>query len=165
MLLFVLTFVLIVVLYHTVKSRHEKRNFHLIEIKKSTRPGAGLGAFATQDIPAGLDLGRYYGVLVNEEPEDSTYTWQLDSDHVDILGRPYHVQKFIDGKTFIENNPLRYVNSPIGKDEDWLINTVEKQKGSARDGCVHYYTNRKIKKGEELFVDYGEIYRTWMEQK
>ena len=165
MILFVLTFVVIVVLYHTIKTRREKRNFHLLEIKESTRPGAGLGAFATRDIPAGLDLGRYYGVIVNKEPEDPTYAWRVESDHRDILGRPYHVERHVDAKPIIENNPLRYVNSPVGKEENRLINTGHKQKGSARDGCVHYYTKRKIEKGEELFVDYGEKYRTWMENK
>jgi|SRR5210317_2425990 hypothetical protein len=165
MILFVLTFVAIVVLYHTVKTRREKRNFHLLEIKESTRPGAGLGAFATRDIPAGIDLGRYYGVIVNERPDDPTYTWRVESDHRDIIGRPYHVTRHIDAKPIIENNPLRYVNSPVGKDENWLINTGHKQKGNARHGCIHYYTKRKIEKGEELFVDYGEKYRNWMEIK
>jgi hypothetical protein len=168
MILYVLTFVAIVVFIifcNVFKSRREKRNFHLLEIKESTRPGAGLGAFATRDIPAGLDLGRYYGVIVNEQPEDPTYTWRVESDHRDILGRPYHVERHVDAKPIIENNPLRYVNSPVGKEENRLINTGHKQKGSARDGCVHYYTKRKIEKGEELFVDYGEKYRTWMENK
>uniref|UniRef100_A0AAU7YQV2 SET domain-containing protein n=1 Tax=Micromonas commoda virus TaxID=3057169 RepID=A0AAU7YQV2_9PHYC len=165
MILFVLTFVAIVVLYHTIKTQREKRNFHLLEIKESTRPGAGLGAFATRDIPAGLDLGRYYGVIVNEEPEDPTYAWRVESDHRDILGRPYHVERHVDAKPMTQNNPLRYVNSPVGKEENWLINTGHKQKGSARNGCMHYYTKRKIKKGEELFVDYGEVYRNWMENK
>ena len=75
------------------------------------------------------------------------------------------MERHVDAKPIVENNPLRYVNSPVGKEENRLINTGHKQKGSARDGCVHYYTKRKIKKGEELFVDYGEVYRTWMENK
>lgn len=168
MILITLIFIAIVafiVIHDTLKTRREKRNFHLLEIKESTRPGAGLGAFATQDIPAGIDLGRYYGVIVNKEPEDPTYAWRVESDHKDILGRPYHVERHVDAKSITENNPLRYVNSPVGKDENWLINTGHKQKGSARRGCMHYYTKRKIEKGEELFVDYGEKYRTWMESK
>ena len=82
-----------------------------------------------------------------------------------IFGRPYSVERHVDAKPIIENNPLRYVNSPVGKEENSIINIRHQQKGSARNGCVHYYTTRKITKGEELFVDYGENYRTWMETK
>lgn len=157
--------IVIMIVCSNLKSRREKRNFHLLEIKESTRPSAGLGAFATRDIPTGLDLGRYYGVMVNNEPEDPMYAWRVESEHKDIFGRPYSVERHVDAKLIIENNPLRYVNSPVGKEENSIINIRHQQKGSARNGCVHYYTARKITKGEELFVDYGENYRTWMETK
>ena len=129
-----------------------KDPFYLMEVLPSTVKGAGLGTFATNFIPKDTDLGKYYGDVLTTQPANTDYAWTIFDK--DTLGNT--ITKWVDGINYKDNNPLRYVNSPIKHSEKNIVNTIMFMK----EGDVHYKSTRDIKKGEELFIDYGDAYWT-----
>lgn len=127
----------------TLKSTQDK----YITIKKSKIPKAGKGAFAKIDIPKGTNLGWYRGKRLSEKAYQKTkntdYVWYIDS-----------TKDYRDGRVIKTNNALRYVNSAIGKKQRKGINVDT----FFRNHEVWYKTKRKIKKGEEILVCYGDEY-------
>lgn len=128
----------------TIKSMEDH-----VEIKPSTIKGAGMGVFATKDIGKFVILDEYKGEWV--KPKDywrksskSVYVWTLEDTEGEPIG-------YIDGVDPAKSNWLRYVNCPMTKDQ-------ENVRGIQQGYKIIYYTLRKIKAGEELFVYYGDEY-------
>lgn len=133
--------------YHPQKSPLSELALHprfKVEVRKSSVEGAGDGLFALEDIPGGEILGEYGGDRVTSLAKwlrlrNKDYTMMTDDPTVviDAAGRPEAL--------------MRYVNHHF----DARCRNVERK---ASGDTVHYVTTRPIRKGEEFFVDYGELY-------
>lgn len=140
------------------------------EVRPSGITRAGRGAFATEDIPAGF-LIPYVGGLwpSNRALRESGITnHQYAMDGL----RVWPAQNVIDGNPEIygsdmsPHNPAPYVNDPRGSEFSPNVQiTYFKDEGDSpyRNWAesvspVGYRTTRAIKKGEELFADYGPKY-------
>jgi hypothetical protein len=125
----------------------------VMKIKKSNIKGADMGAFMKKDVPKGKFLGWYRGKLLNENQrnklKDDGYVWVIDIDGKEM---------FIDGKPVKKNNKLRYVNGAKTKEQKKLVNVDSYQYNKQ----IRYRTIKKVKKGEELIIDYGDDY--WEEE-
>jgi hypothetical protein len=126
----------------------------VMKIKKSNIKGADMGAFMKKDVPKGKFLGWYRGKLLNENQrnklKDDGYVWVIDIDGKEM---------FIDGKPVKKNNKLRYVNGAKTKEQKKLVNVDSYQYNKQ----IRYRTIKKVKKGEELIIDYGDDY--WEENE
>ena len=114
-------------------------------IKKSTIPNSGKGAFTNVDLKKGYTIGYYKGRKLSpkqyEKLKNDNYSWELSSSH-----GPF----YIDASIKKYSNWLRYVNHKSGSKanlEPYQYN-----------GKMYYRTTKKIKAGNELFVDYGDEY-------
>ena len=154
--------------------------FHLA-ISNSTIPQAGLGLFASHDMPAGTNLGLYPGVLVplahyrrtklTSKPEAASYAWNLQSgrgvlDPTDPSGKILDVCKggsgliplslFLFGTVFstaaVDTRLARINEPPAGVPPN--VEAAEDTGG----GRVLFYLGRDVADGEELFLDYGPKY-------
>lgn len=114
-------------------------------IKDSSIVEAGLGAFASEDIPAGRVLGDYTGAIV---PEDSEGDYVLMVQGYNDKGR--EVSVCIDAESTDSGWP-RYLNSV---------------RNGAKPNCKFFINGdkisvksiRDISQGSELLVDYGPDY-------
>ena len=116
-------------------------------IKKSKVPAAGKGLYSRIAIPKNKILGECYGKRYSAEDYrnsnvDPMYVWRANDG------------TYVDAMPIVRGNPLRYVNAPQNiQQADW-VNT----KVVMKYGKVYYKTTKKIKPGEELWVDYGGGY-------
>jgi len=120
---------------------------YYIKIKKSTIPGAGLGAFANCDIPSNVIIGEYLGKIYtkNEDP-NSAYKFAVwDENDEDKL------VKIIDGRYKKYSSWVRYVNTT---QTDKEANCVFDQQNRR----IFLRSKKNIPKGQELFAWYGEEY-------
>ena len=115
-----------------------------VEVRASTITGAGQGLFALEDIPSDEVLGEYSGDRVTSLAKwirlgnkDYVMTTEIPNLFLDAAARPEVI--------------LRYVNHHF----DPACRNLTRQ---ADGETVHFLTNRKIVAGEELFVDYGQLY-------
>lgn len=115
-----------------------------VEIRPSTVSGAGQGLFALADIPRGEILGEYSGDRIISlakclrlKNKDYIMTTDVPNLFLDPGARPEVV--------------LRYVNHNFDPN---LRNLIRQAKGET----VYYLAKRDIVAGEELFVDYGDLY-------
>jgi len=115
-----------------------------LEVKESLIAGAGKGLFAKRNLREGRRLGRYRGDLYygKNAARDA-------SDSVPESHKPYLMgtieMGFIDGYTM--RNHMR-----------WANHSSTEHNAYARlenDGVVFIVTERRIKAGEEILIDYG----------
>lgn len=121
----------------------------LIEVRKSTLDGAGLGLFAVVDLSSNTCLGEYVGETMSiaefnqrypPYKTDSRYTYRMMNLHSIIVARE---------APYLTANPSNYIN------EGLAANVVLKKR--------RLYTCRDVKAGEELFFRYPEDYhRPWL---
>ena len=105
-----------------------------LKVKKSK---AGLGLFATRDIPKGVFLIEYFGPAISEEEKyisRSKYLFEINSKIT------------IDGRA--RENIARYINHSCKPNAE-----VEIKKGK-----ILISSKRNIKAGEEICYDYGTEY-------
>lgn len=116
-----------------------KKNKYQIEdwglkVKKSK---AGLGLFATKDIPKGICMIEYFGRELSEEEQytsRSKYLFEINSKIT------------IDGGS--RENTARYINHSCKPNSEVEIKNKK----------VYIFSRKKIKAGEELCYDYGKEY-------
>ena len=135
-------------------SKHKDFNLNLkdlIDIKKSTIPKAGKGAFAKTRIGCGTRIGEYNGRLHDyasyENLNDKLYVFEVAKKHKDR----YHLF-FIDAKK--EGGYLRYVNGAMTSAQRKKINVEAYQYGER----IFFRANKNIKPGQEILIDYGDNY-------
>jgi hypothetical protein len=154
-----------------------------LQIKQSMVPGAGLGLYVTQDLPAGTILGDYPGVVLPlaqhaastklqwEAPQSEAYIWRFSDnqfviDPTDPKGilqdscrggnpsTPLSVGVFATILSFITvPTALCRINEPP-KGKD--VNVVTEEDLKARK--VTFLLERDCFAGEELYIDYGLTY-------
>lgn len=114
-------------------------------IKTSTVPNSGKGVFTKVDLSKGFTIGNYMGRKLNvmqyNNLKNDNYVWELSSSH-----GPF----YIDASIKKYSNWLRYINHKSDNKEN-----LEPYQYS---GNLYYRTTKKIKKGSELFIDYGDEY-------
>ncbi len=115
-----------------------------VETRESSVGDAGRGLFAIVGIPAGEVLGEYSGDRIT-----SLMKWLRvrDKDYIMTTDVP---ELSLDAARRPEMT-MRYVNHHFDKER---LNLIREAKGET----VHYLTARAIVPGEELFVDYGDLY-------
>jgi SET domain-containing protein len=114
-------------------------------VKIMPSPIAGVGVFATQDIPRNTKLGDYKGVEMTLAEFKEQYGGDISYTY-----------------------SLRFVNKIlVGKDEPYRSQNISHYMNEGEQNCLlkkrGVYTTRDIKKGEELFLTYPKRYiRTWL---
>ena len=128
-------------------------HYHRVRIGRSTVIEAGMGAFTTCFIPKGA-YAVYRGRTRSYDSAVMHYSWNLYEHDPETGEANDRVIGYIDahekGRT---SNFTRYVNcGPRSNDN----NVVHRQCFSQ----IRYVLLRDVQEGEELFIDYGEEYRT-----
>jgi SET domain-containing protein len=114
---------------------------------------SGVGVIAIRDIPAGKDP---FNNLSKEKQKITTLT------QMDINGAPAGVKKII--KDFFGSSKVKTLDvlyaGPNYINISFYMNYSKKHNVSItkgnKDGYAGFVTNRKIKKGEELFINYDD---------
>tara|TARA_A100001234_G_scaffold186122_1_gene170196 strand:+ start:46 stop:489 length:444 start_codon:yes stop_codon:yes gene_type:complete len=121
-----------------------------IEIKTSNIENAGLGLFATTDIPENILLGWYKGTLVKNEEyvNNPSYGWRFKHSELGIVK--------LESVINFEANPLAFVNGADPKIKEQVDSLNLKH--VIIKNRVYYKTIKPIKKGEELIINYGDNY-------
>jgi uncharacterized protein len=115
------------------KSKYDIQDWGL-RVKKSS---AGLGLFATKDIPKGVCLIEYFGRFLEKGEEytsKSKYLFEVNS------------RITIDGTD--RKNIARYINHSCRPNSEVEIHKKR----------VYVFSKRKISAGEEINYDYGKEY-------
>lgn len=102
-----------------------------------TVPDVGLGLYATEDIPKGAFIMEYTGKKIPTKIADTMttrYLFELDEEWT------------IDGED--ESNTARYINHSCDPNTEAEIT----------DGHIMISAVRRIKKGEEVTIDYDKEY-------
>ncbi|OMH83152.1 hypothetical protein AX774_g3348 [Zancudomyces culisetae] len=128
----------------------------IVRVSASNIPNAGNGLFAVRDLPAGVPLGFYFGVPMDENEYD------LAKDHIG-LASSYSImyRKTVLDATDDNGLPFTDPNGPLfcpyhfmnegGNISDCNISFLE---GMVVNQII-CFTTRLIKAGEELLVYYG----------
>lgn len=155
----------------TVYFTYEKRprgsvTTSLVQLRKSTIPGAELGLFAKEIIPEGVVLGTFPGyvkdvdaALESKKDDDSRaaakrYMWALSEDTVldptNEYGKLDLELSYLFGLVKVDTMMARINEPSPGKD----CNVFARMNGAV----VEVVTERTIYAEEEVFMDYGRSY-------
>jgi hypothetical protein len=128
-------------------------DYFLLQLKPSTIPNAGIGVFAKADIPEGVIIAEYRGAI-------------FLSEHLNVLtmndrGINLNQDAFIAGNNCVAG----FINDIVDFEESQknkriiLIPGLEYNCFYKRSHHKMFViTQRDIKEGEELFVEYGNEY-------
>lgn len=121
-----------------------------ITIKTSTIRGAGLGAFATCDIPKGSTIGEYLGK--NKPP-----TYESSSAYMFSVYDGNELYRVIDGKSKKYASWVRYVNTtPTDREANCYFFQYQKR--------IFIRTKKNVPAGQEIFAYYGDDYVNELEE-
>ncbi|KAJ7702283.1 hypothetical protein B0H17DRAFT_1043509 [Mycena rosella] len=136
----------------------QRGQFKRFHIKRSAH---GLGAFASQGISKGEPIGEYIGQLVE------------GADHMDMIQRHSHLNycygltetSFVLDAQWL-GNPTRFLNDswhvpPGSRSEPKEPNCNTRENVVNGERRLVVYAEKKIKKGAELFLSYGDVY--WLD--
>jgi len=121
-----------------------------VEIKTSNIENAGLGIFATTDIPKDVLLGWYKGSIVKnkEYVNNPTYGWRFQHSELGLVK--------LESVINFEANPLAFVNGADPKIKEQVDGLNLKM--VIINNRVYYQAIKQITKEEELIIDYGKNY-------
>lgn len=131
-----------------------------IEIKYSNIQNAGMGAFASQDIPKYTHLDCYEGIIINKRQDNNMYIYATIINNTEC---------YIDGQDINKSNWTRFMNCSTKKNingenvicirlhNDMYVKNRNNDNVSLL-GKICFFANRDIKKGEELLFNYGDEY-------
>ncbi|KAJ2491864.1 hypothetical protein IWW37_001942 [Coemansia sp. RSA 2050] len=129
----------------------------VVEVKPSTIPNAGNGLFAVCDLPGGIPLGFYFGVPMTEDEFDSLKEKVGLASHYSIMYRKTVLDATDkDGMPYTDPDgpmycPFHFMNEDR-EGQRYNITFLE----GAKVNQIICLTSRAIKRGEELFVSYGD---------
>lgn len=117
----------------------------ILEVKDSLIPGAGLGLFTCQDIPADVLIGQYEGTLSNNVEDLTPYSFEVSPRYfIDAHAYPRcYIAMVNDAR-----NSSHHYNCEFRME---YYKNINKRK-------ILLYSIRDIKKGSELFANYGDDY-------
>ncbi|KAJ2346866.1 hypothetical protein GGF43_004889 [Coemansia sp. RSA 2618] len=133
----------------------------VVTVQPSTIPNAGNGLFAKRDLPGGIPLGFYFGVPMTEDEFDSLKEPVGLASHYSIMyrktvldatderGMPYTDP---DGRLYC---PFHFMNEARVLDGMGGRCNIAFLEG-AKVNQIICLTSRAIRRGEELFVSYGD---------
>ena len=142
-------------------------------VRKSNIPGAGRGVFAKRLIRKGDVVGFYDGIIYNKQQtlferakgSDKTY-WIVwgDDDECALVGFEEvknaggYCQLLNDASNSWTVRPLNKYNvEPIDHKKYMELNGKEKKVGDNPE-VLYFQATKRIKKGEELYFNYGKGY-------
>ena len=130
-----------------------RTTFYKMKIAPSTINGAGMGVFSVDFIPKGAK-GVYRGVIRNAKNADFLYSWCV-REFDPVTGEGEKITHYIDASNPNPkvSNWTRYVNCGLTSNDNNFVCEQQYKK-------ILYISERDIQIGEELFIDYGEEYRT-----
>jgi hypothetical protein len=141
----------------TSLSSHEipKHWSDIVEVKPSTIPNAGNGLFARRDLPIHTYLGFYFGVPMSEYSFDETKDKLGQASQYSIMYR-YTVLDATNDKGLPFTDPDGEIYCPYHfMNHSSELCNVEFLLGHQINQII-CSTTRHIKKGDELFVNYGD---------
>ena len=125
-----------------------------VELRPSGIPCAGMGLFATRDIPRGVNVAEMLGPR----------TWHEDEETMDVAGGGSYVIELPGGWTLDSARPTdgfaRYANDCRSRDreEGYCVgNNAHYAYDEALD-MVFVRTSRRVRAGQEICVSYGRLY-------
>jgi len=136
-----------------------------VEIKESNIKGAGKGLFTRRDIQKGEIIGFYDGIFLSNENYNHFYEKDKILQKLDkylikynkgiVLGFPEKRRKF--GYCQLCNDFNITIHDKKGDNNRYNIDMLEISK---KNNCSLpvFYAIKDIKKGDELFFDYGREY-------
>lgn len=107
-----------------------------LDVRASRIRGAGKGLFAATDLPAGTRLGEYTGHRTKAQPRNGNYVWEVNIYHPN--GSFSH-HEYVDAR---RTPTCRLINAEMYQHR----------------GRVFYRTTKRVRRGTEIIVDYGEEY-------
>ena len=121
---------------------------------KNVSEFVGKGVFAIHAISANSFIGEYQGISVQIDPVSSTSQNTTNRNYeygFSVYGNPIVPYSIIDAA--LAGNETRYINHSD-------VPNVSPLHVTGLDGRVHvvFVTNRDIKPGEQLFINYGSNY-------
>jgi hypothetical protein len=152
-----------------------------IQVKPSLVPGAGLGLFAKTNLPKGLALGTYPGVIVppqanrnklQQYPQCEYFVWRFSDNQyvIDPTNAQGILEDYCVGGTlgqFLSIWLFQTILKPFWKVPTTLCRINEPPKGmdvnvvteeNRQDRTVTFLLERNVMAGEEFFIDYGLTY-------
>ena len=159
------------------KRKKGKKSGEPCIVRKSNIPGAGRGVFAKRLIRKGDVVGFYDGIIYNkqqtlfEKAKGSDKTFWIDASHITRYGSGCALVGFEEVKNAggycqllndASNNwsvrPLNKYNvEPIDHKKYMELNGKEKKVGDNPE-VLYFQATKRIKKGEELYFNYGKAY-------
>ena len=135
-----------------VPTCHAHRKDAGLKVKRSTIPNAGKGLFATKQFKKGKPIGAYAGENISVAENNRRY----GADDLD--NAPYSLSA--------RNMPGRILDSACSRSLMSLANSKrERKRNNAKfsqhmkgDGTINVISTKRIKDGDEIFIDYGKGY-------
>jgi len=129
-----------------------KYKYIQLEIKPSKIENAGMGVYALEPIPKGAS-GVYKGVKKSLKKGNPYYSWIVYEYDEETGETKSNKELFLlDATNKNSSNWTRYVNCGMKKRYNNMSCMQKFDK-------IYYYATKNIKKGSELFIDYGKEYR------
>ena len=114
-------------------------------IRPSQINNAGLGAFTKTKLKSNRIIGKYMGDCLTLTEFDLAYPNNKNGNYVLQISK----NKYIDATNPVTSNYTRFINDP--RNTKFRANVIFTPNGNLK-------TITRIKKNEELFVDYGPEY-------
>ena len=129
-----------------------KFRFIRLKIAPSTIQGAGMGVYAVDEIPKDAK-GHYKGVKKSMARGNVYYSWIIYEYDTKTGNSITNKELFLlDASNKKNSNWTRYVNCGLKKRDNNMDSIQKFDK-------IYYFAKKKIKQGQELFIDYGSGYR------
>ena len=123
------------------------RSLDKLRVKKSRIPDAGLGLYTLKTIKKNKTVAPYGGRIVRRKPKNSAYIVEMSRN------------KWMDGSQ-PTSSVARFANQclPENKRARKCKGNNAKLSISNRHNTVKLKARKKIKSGEEVFLNYGDAY-------
>ena len=157
------------------KRKKGKKSGEPCIVRKSNIPGAGRGVFAKRLIRKGDVVGFYDGIIYNkqqtlfEKAKGSDKTYWIDASQwygsgcalvgfEEVKNAGGYCQLLNDASNNWTVRPLNKYNvEPIDHKKYMELNGKEKKVGDNPE-VLYFQATKRIKKGEELYFNYGKAY-------
>jgi SET domain-containing protein len=157
-----------------VRAKHKVRLLPKLYISHSNIAAAGNGVFASEPIPEGGYITEYSGVIISRK---QALLLRGTGDDTHCMGIDLRGTRTFDGRETAAWPLSRYVghhavgsfvNDPYGSEYTVNARVVKAEQpnghvapsGDYLDKRVFYVAKRRIEENEEIFIDYGPMFRS-----